>query len=143
MPLTEYERKFLTEEVLGECWHTDIATEGGRCPICDIGLAIPMGAGRALMPWNRHTFTTPDDFFALRNALVRGGEWEVFDDYAFNTWDDQYPDSPIRTYTMYLTDIDPDGVLRLARLVLEWKGRKQRNTERYWKSRTTASSRMG
>ncbi len=117
MPLIEQEAKFLTEEVLGECWHNHIPQNG--CTKCHVPEWV----------MNR-TFTTPDDFFALRNALVKSGEWDEFCEISHtntlasdgNMWNYSIDDEQHWfEFFKWLTSTDPDGVLRLAPLILGWK----------------------
>ena len=66
-------RKYLTEKVLGECWHkTDRSTQ--RCLYC----------GMKLMYFNHHIFTTRDDMMDLYQAIEKAGKWINFLNWVFN-----------------------------------------------------------
>lgn len=79
-------RKMLTEW-LGECWH-EYDLGGFRNLkeyfMCDRGYP-PCGKCNSHNIFQR-TFTTPDDFFAVKNRLVELGLWEEFRKYAWAVW---------------------------------------------------------
>jgi hypothetical protein len=76
MNLTEADKKYLTEEVLGECWHEvvgEIEDDGVHrtyCTKCD--------RDRSYGDYNHRTFTTQADMMALYSALFKAGKWEEF-----------------------------------------------------------------
>ena len=110
MPLSENEVRFLTEEVLKECWHDSDYLQPWKCQKC----------GKAEHPSNR-TFTRSDDFFAIRNKLVEGNKFGDFKLFMYEQWDKiNFNDQP--DFDIWWTATDPDGVYRIARLALKWKG---------------------
>ena len=76
--LNEEDRKWLTE-YLGECWHELKETEYGDFECNKCGFEIRKRV------FNR-VFTTPGDFFALKDKLVKKGEWDKFESYAHREW---------------------------------------------------------
>ena len=110
--MNESDRKLLTE-YMGECWHEDLADENGRCPICDKGLAIPIGAGRTLMSWNRRTFDNGNDLYALKEKIAEKGEWNEFKAYTTDQW--FLPDTD-KTLSDWLFTIP-----RFFELVIAWR----------------------
>ena len=64
--------KYLTEEVLGECWHETILIEGA---ISDIEVCRHCGSWASV---NLNNFFTPEGFFKLWNAAKEKDWWESF-----------------------------------------------------------------
>ena len=126
------ETKKLLTSYLGECWHADTPTEGGRCPICDKGLTIPMGAGRILMPWNRRTFTVPDDMHALGRRLVEKGDDFAFESYLYLKFHQDLTFKKVDRGTSFIAYfIDP---ARFCSLVGKWLEHKE--ADEYTKFKT-------
>ncbi len=112
MPLTESQAKFLTKEVLGE----------KPAPLhCGIFKRTDAGSDMELIEVKYRDFTTPDDFFALRDALVKDMKWDRCMEFCIEEYKKIFC-MDVAVFIEWLTSTDPDGVLRLVRLVLEWKG---------------------
>jgi len=85
-------RKLLTE-YLGECWHevkrpkNEPTVFSKSCIKCKRRITIirndPIDRDR--------TFTTPYDFFALKDTLVERGEWKKFNQFCLNSLDPSVP----------------------------------------------------
>jgi len=68
-------RKYLTEKVLGECWHkTDRSTL--RCIKCGIRLNY----------FNHRTFNSRNDLLDLYEATHKDGKWEPLYEYLRNNY---------------------------------------------------------
>ena len=74
--------KFLTEQVLGGCWHE---TSKSNAPIEHVVFGSPTRCGKCgnrdlstiFNPWNK-SLSTPEGFFKLWNAAKEKDWWEFF-----------------------------------------------------------------
>ena len=79
-------KQFLTEKVLGECWHSSSLTihndTSGQCKKCGTMLYIIGGANR--------TFDNRNDLMDLYAKIEKDGKWSEYDgeDYAVLRWID-------------------------------------------------------
>jgi hypothetical protein len=85
--LTTDEKKLLTEEVLGKCWHIIVDWIPGRhscvyCAKCQKEVA-PLDA---ICELSNRTFTSPQDRHDLAVALMRDGLWEKFGWFTVKHW---------------------------------------------------------
>jgi len=81
MNLTDDEKRYITEKVLGECWHESFVNECNQCKNCNVWK-------KRFAEWNR-TFTTHQDLAEVYGKLVESGEWEEFQLFLakkFNSW---------------------------------------------------------
>lgn len=130
--MNESDRKLLTE------WLGDIEI-GWFCPHCNKSVdgktvtydELHEECGYAVYnPSNRH-FTSPADFFAVRDRLVELGEWEDFDEWAFMKWDSQVPFNDltrhIGEFTNLLASKTEDGTYRLCELCVNYLKEKEGN----------------
>lgn len=118
--LSDEQKKMLTEEVLGVCWHkTAVWTswipegrkarvEGWLCPKCNDYWESP------------RPFTSWQDLGDLKDKIVEMGEWWDFEKYCFHQWNK----TTIATGYCLPWLIDPT---RFCSLVASWwKERKVR-----------------
>ena len=95
--MKDEDRKLLTEKLLGECWHEYGNIEytrpdgyklfvGGclKCKLTNSEFEYDYDFRKNKYIPRHRTFTTPDDFFAVKGKLVEKGLWKQFYDYA--TW---------------------------------------------------------
>jgi hypothetical protein len=122
--MNDADRKILTE-MIGECWHEDklFKCDDGssfiRCPKCKLPIS----------KWNLRSFTTPDDLFAVKEAIEKMGKWEEFFTTTFNEWyavteipDDRDRDAMFSTWLFRPTI---NGEPHFCQLVAEFlEGRK-------------------
>lgn len=105
--LSDDQKKMLTEEIFGECWHKmERIHPGGifkRCHKC----LRPESMGI-----HNRTFTSWQDLGDLKENIVMMGEWESFLIYAASTFS---PDREMKNFTNYL--LDPT---RFSELVARW-----------------------
>lgn len=84
--MTDNDRRLLTEEILGECWHELARNPHGNpryigiCSKCKQDLTEVFGDG------NR-TFTRWQDTGDLKRRIVEMGEWRDFALFAAGEWD--------------------------------------------------------
>lgn len=71
--LSEEEKRMLTEEVLGECWHIPIEATVGEIPV-SYGCTKCNYSGNG----TNRTFDTWQDLGDLKNKIVEIGEWQRF-----------------------------------------------------------------
>jgi hypothetical protein len=126
MNLTEAQKKRLTEEVLGECWHeiTDNIPKGrmghGYCPKCNNTF---MGTAMHIAMYDPddfyRTFDTWQDVGDLKEALVKAGKWDDFEYDMKRRW--------VRDVTAVQASVpwlfrptDENGDPHFALLVAEW-----------------------
>lgn len=117
--MTDDDRRLLTEEILGECWH-ELARNPhgnpryiGACSKCRIDLTEMFGDG------NR-TFTTWQDTGDLKERIVEMGEWRDFALFAAGEWDKTLTLNPTENFIVEVfTDwlMDP---IRFPELVVGW-----------------------
>ena len=76
--MTDDQKKMLTEEIRGECWHgyTDDITPDGQWRMCSCGYAFIRRENHI----NR-TFTSWQDLGDLKKKIVEMGEWDEFIDF--------------------------------------------------------------
>lgn len=109
--MNEADRKLLAEELLDECYHEvrgdaspddsdfclcihcyqECTVEWSKC----LSGEIPMGTVPAydiLVATSNRSFTTPDDFFAVKRKLVEKGKWDSFDEFAVDRY--SFDESP-------------------------------------------------
>ena len=104
-------RKYLTEKVLGECWHkTDRPTQ--RCLYC----------GMKLMYFNHHIFATRDDMMDLYEAIKKAGKWDDFDNYS---WNYRKGVNPEISHTTWLFCLSGVGYEDRCQMVYEWWKEKE------------------
>ena len=83
--MNEERDKFLTEQVLGECWHEKAKVfhnPAGHMAKCTCGkLSVPQSTQElGKIPWEfiQHDFSTPEGFFKLWNAAKEKDWWPKF-----------------------------------------------------------------
>lgn len=115
--MNDEDRKLLTEWLGGECFHVTpiyhdwYKERGGEqrvgwiCPKCDNAWTEP------------RTFTSPADFFAVRDRLVEKDEWDEFKTFSWHLYAD---DLDVDDFILWLTSKTDDGTYRLCELVAEW-----------------------
>ena len=123
-PTAQIDRKRLTE-FLGECWHNyeDLDKFGPyrrmRCSKCK--KYIDGVYYTTISDIFNRTFTTPDDFFALKDKLVEKEEWGEFEIYAFDKFYHTITEIPT-SVTCWLINAP-----RFCWLVNEWLKEKEAN----------------
>ena len=107
-------RKLLTE-YLKECWHENVEVHPypdhpeefySRCRTCNIEEYH-----------ENRTFTTPDDFFTLKDKLVEKGEWMKFEEFSIRRWVNETRATGDPRHTDWLLNAS-----RFCELVGEWLG---------------------
>ncbi len=83
--MIDSDRKLLTEW-LGEKWHEIVS----NIKPSDLHVSCTCSEGELVLAYLGHKnrdFTTPDDFFALKNRLVEVGKFQKFKAHAWERWD--------------------------------------------------------
>ncbi len=115
--MNDANRKILTEEVLGECWHEFTVRSANEPPFGGHTMSCRCGAVRSNAVYR--SFTTPQDMVDVEKAIVKMKEWDLFHLFAW----DKY--NGFENETEFL-DYDPDYTLwlfdppRFCNLSLEW-----------------------
>ncbi len=119
--MNDDQKKMLTEELLGECWHDPVWHDprGRICTKCDEGLNGIFDLHRTFLTW--------DDLGVVKDKLLEKGLWGEFDIYVY--W--KYILTPIkeirsRPFTNWLfRPVDESGEPHFCRLVVKFlEGRK-------------------
>ena len=84
-------KQFLTEKVLGGCWHELTGDQPGcTCKKCGAGFSAIH-----YYDWNPkgfvRTFNNHSDLMDLYAKVYKDGKWKSFEEYQFNYWDDLFP----------------------------------------------------
>ena len=121
--MNEADKKFLTEKVLGECWHdmyevSDYTYE--QCIKCGVLTGMEMFRDDN----DNRTFATDADVMDLMRAMVKQGKWAVFFSYAMceyervcHNWQEGYD----YEYAEWLfLSTEPDGVRTFCKLAGEF-----------------------
>jgi len=119
--MNDADRKLLTEEVLGECWHEKSGTsyfvphilgfpdveDSFLCSMC----------GQKFRESEYRTFSTWQDLGDLKDKLVEKGMWNDFSAFAWDKWTDQCEGGrcPVEDYANWL--LNP---ARFCQLVADW-----------------------
>jgi hypothetical protein len=84
--LTDEIKRYLTEEVLHECWHrsTSPSVIGAICACQKVSFNV-----KHADKYNR-AFTTQADTMALYSAIFKVGRWEEFHDFVIRIYKQQY-----------------------------------------------------
>jgi hypothetical protein len=94
--MPEEAKRFLTEEVLGECWHQEsMCYPKGKCAIC--GCSI----------FNRRTFTTDQDMVDLFRGLVKMGKWVEFVTFVVGSWYSSRSVNDLKRDDFHWKDLNP------------------------------------
>jgi len=120
-PTDEEIRRYLTEEVLGECWHElDGNQPGCHCIKCGMRFTAIHYSDWNPKAFNR-TFITQADMMDLYKALIKARRWGAFDKFSYDKW-------LINTnthYSAWLFCLSGEGYEERCKMVLEfWKGGK-------------------
>lgn len=114
MTITDEQKKLLTEEVLGECWHdgTSILMAGYHCKKCD-----------KIFSCNR-TFDNRNDLMDLYEAIYRDGKFAEFENSLIDYWDKdfKYPNIIGIVTTAWLFCLDGKGYEEHCKIVAEFYG---------------------
>lgn len=118
-------QQFLTERVLGECWHERANPGNAEQPRCTCGVvndsAFALNEGHIFKV--RRTFDCEADMMALYRAIKKAGKWEDFEKIAKTKhphgWG-IYPDKD--TFTSWLICLSGEGYEKRCKMVAEFAG---------------------
>jgi hypothetical protein len=94
MNLTEVDKQYATEKILGECWHEGILLDAKkwkniwRCS-CGTGFTYLKDDMQVHCKINNRPFTTQADVMALYVAIFKAGKWRDFGVFAYEKWDEE------------------------------------------------------
>ena len=105
-------RRYLTEKVLGECWHSNIPTSSICCKCRDVVSVIP------------RTFDNHSDMMDLYQAIEKAGKWINFLNWVFNDLEEPYRgDSYYSTASIaWLFCLSGEGYEDRCKMVAEFWG---------------------
>ena len=116
-------QQFLTEKVLGECWHDVEASDVSYCKKCGTSRA------KIAMDWDRitdnRTFTTRNDLMNLFERIWRLNKWTYFIDSAICYWPVLKYKHSKDDFMAWLFCLDGEGYEPRCKMVSElygWKG---------------------
>ena len=118
MTITEKQKKLLTEEVLGECWHERRTEDVGKKP-WDLSHCAKCGELVKLQSFDRRTFDNDTDMMAVYRAINRKGVWGKFFDWAYEEyWKEN--SGTHRKFTAWLFCLDSEDYESRCCLVAQW-----------------------
>lgn len=86
--MTDELRCYLTEKVLGECWHERANPGNTEQPRCTCGAvndsAFALNEGHIFKV--RRTFATEADMMVCYRVLFKTGKWEEFCNFSMDVW---------------------------------------------------------
>ena len=127
-------RQFLTEKVLGECWHEPDSEcalgreyNGGemikqKCLKCGCLLSTTY----QIYEENR-TFDNRDDMMDLYQAIEKAGKWDDFDNYS---WNYRKGVKPEISHTTWLFCLSGEGYEDRCKMVAEFWGENESTPSR-------------
>ncbi len=102
-------RRYLTEKVLGECWHSNIPTSSICCKCRDVVSVIP------------RTFNNRDDMMDLYEAIEKAGKWDSFNQGY--SWDYRNGAKREISHAAWLFCLSGEGYEDRCQMVAEfWRG---------------------
>jgi hypothetical protein len=125
-------RKYLTEKVLGECWHDEDEYippyecqdfHGGKMPF----LGDPRCHHFQCKPPDNCAFTTRDDMMDLYQAIEKAGKWDDFDNYS---WNYRKGVKPEISHTTWLFCLSGEGYEDRCKMVAEFWGENESTPSR-------------
>lgn len=106
-------QQFLTEKVLGECWHAFTFNDFGyKVCKCNGKPWIFGDSNERIDLHTNRTFDNRNDMMGLYQKVYEDGKWKEFTEYAFRFYKEDYSEEQFNTWLFCPKGKDPEVLYR-------------------------------